>query len=75
MRMGLKEATSKIRADEQKHHLRRRSEARWPNALKPSELKTNGAKLSFFVGNRLGLVEKTKNYKEMHQIETILPKN
>ena len=43
MRERLKEApfgTAKLRADEQKHHLRRRSEARWPNASKPSDLKT-----------------------------------
>ena len=45
MRERLKEAlrfdgSTKLRADEQKHHLRRRSEARWPNASKPCDLKT-----------------------------------
>ena len=45
MRERLKEAlrfdgSTKLRSDEQKNHLRRRSEARWPNASKPSDLKT-----------------------------------
>ena len=45
MRERLKEAlrfdgSTKLRADEQKHHLRRKSEARWPNASKPCDLKT-----------------------------------
>ena len=34
------DGSTKLRADEQKHHLRRRSEARRPNASKPSDLKT-----------------------------------